>query len=131
MARKKPAKKAAVKKGRARTPPFKNYPEWSEARFWSFIRSALRSASNRYPVKYGVKNKAKRDYVGSNKRQKYEYLCALCNNYFPAKEVEVDHIVPAGKLSSYEDLPGFVERLFCAEDGLRVVCKPCHRNRKD
>lgn len=130
MAKKKATKKVAVKKAsRNKTPPFDNYPAWSTARFWSFVRSALRSASNRYPPKYEVKNEAKRDYVGDNKRQKYEYLCAICNNYFPAKEVEVDHIVPAGKLGSYEDLPGFVERLFCSKEGLRVVCKPCHKAR--
>lgn len=129
MARKKATKKAPAKKtGRNKTPPFENYPDWTTARFWSFIRSALRNASNKYPPKYQAKNEAKREYKGENKRQKYEYLCALCNQYFPAKDVEVDHIVPAGKLSSYEDLPGFVERLFCSKDGLRVVCKPCHKS---
>lgn len=123
MAKKTPAKKVS----KNRTPPYPNHPEWSTARFWGFIRSSLRSASNKYPPKYQAKNDAKRDYKGDNKRQKYEYQCSACKNWFPAKMVEVDHIIPAGRLSSYEDLPGFVERLFCAKEGLRVVCKPCHK----
>ena len=103
------------------------YPDWSEAKFWSFVRSGLRSKANRWPPKFDVLAEAKRVYTGENKRQKYEYLCALCNNYHPQKNIEVDHIVPCGSLSSYEDLPGFVERLFCAKEGLRVVCKDCHK----
>ena len=128
MPRKRATKKTpAKKKGVARTPPCAVYPEWTEAKFWSFVRSGLRSKANRWPVKYEVLNAAKRPYVGENKRQKFEYLCAICNRYHPQKAIEVDHIIPAGKLSSYDDLPSFVERLFCGKDGLRVLCKPCHQ----
>lgn len=42
------------------------------------------------------------------------------------KDVQVDHIIPAGSLQSTDDLKGFVERLFCSIDGLQVLCKPCH-----
>lgn len=51
----------------------------------------------------------------------------MCKEWFPNKETEVDHIVPAGSLRSFEDLPGFVERLFCSKDGLRLLCKTCHK----
>lgn len=126
--KKAPSKKATKKRVAAnRTPPFEHWPEWSEAKFWGFIRSGLRSKANRYPVKYAVLADAKRPYTGDNKRQKFEYLCAVCKKYHPQKQIEVDHITPAGKLSCYEDLPGFVERLFCGKEGLRVVCKDCHR----
>ena len=43
------------------------------------------------------------------------------------KEVEIDHIISCGSLKCYDDLPGFVERLFCEADNIRVVCKPCHK----
>lgn len=111
----------------SRTPPFKHHPEWSTSRFWSFVRSALRQAWSRYPPKYQVLELASRPYVGPDKRQKKEYLCAICNKWHKRKNVEVDHIEPAGKLSSYDDLPGFVERLFTSVDMLRVLCIPCHR----
>ena len=71
---------------------------WTEAKYWQFIRSALRQATMRYPV---------------------------IQNF---KEISVDHIVPAGSLKTYDDLPGFVERLFCEEDNLQILCKDnCHQ----
>ena len=41
-----------------KTNPFIHYPAWTEARFWTFVRSALRSAWNRYPVKFEVLKEA-------------------------------------------------------------------------
>jgi 5-methylcytosine-specific restriction endonuclease McrA len=29
-------------------------------------------------------------------------------------------------LKTYNDLPAFVKNLFCEEDNLQVLCKPCH-----
>jgi len=110
----------------ARTPAFNPYPEWSTARFFSFVRSALRQAWSRYPPKYKVLENASRPYVGPDKRQKKEYKCAICNNWHKRTNVEVDHIIPAGQLRTFADLPGFVERLFTSVEMLRVLCKPCH-----
>lgn len=123
MAKKKSTKK---RKGTARTPPYPAYEEWSTARFFGFIRSALRSAYNKWPPKYNVLNAAKRAYEGPDKRQKWEYQCAECSQWFKGKEVSVDHITPAGSLRSFDDLPGFCERLFCGTDGLQVLCTTCH-----
>ncbi|UFK09623.1 HNH endonuclease [Xanthomonas phage DES1] len=110
-----------------KTEPFRHYPEWSEARFWSFVRSALRAAWSRYPVKYKVLAKAKRAYKGPNKNQKYEFQCAQCGGWFKAKEVSVDHIIPAGTLKCYADLPSFVEKLFVSEEELQVLCTADHQ----
>lgn len=128
MARKKKvaAKKPAVK-SRARTPPFPAYEEWSQAKFWGFVRAGLRAKAQRWPPRYQVLAESKRKYEGDNKRQKFEYLCNRCKEYHQQKNVEVNHIVPCGRLSSFDDLPGFVERLFCAKEGLEVICKPCHK----
>lgn len=112
--------------GTNRTPPFPAYPNWSTAKFFGFLRSALRTASAKWPPRYEVKRAAKRKYEGPDKRLKWEYQCARCGLWHKDKDVEVDHIVPVGTLRSFEDLPGFVERLFCPIDGLRVLCKPCH-----
>lgn len=112
--------------GKARTPPFKAYPEWSEARFWTFLRSGLRAKWMRWPPRAAVKAAARRPYVGSKKKQKWEYQCSACSGWFPDKETAIDHIIPAGQLRSWEDLPGFAERLFCSADGLQVLCDVCH-----
>ena len=98
---------------------------WTESRYFSFIRSALRSAFTRYPVKYQALKAASR--LVKDKRHKTEYLCAECNNWYKASEVQVDHIIPAGSLKCYDDLPAFVERMFPEIDALQVLCKPCHK----
>ena len=100
---------------------------WTEARYWQFIRSALRQAYSRYPVKFQVKKEAERTVEGC--RHKYEYKCAECSGWFTNKEIQVDHIEPAGKLSSYEDIAGFAERLFCEADGMQVLCLECHQSK--
>ncbi len=123
MARKKATKKRVSK---ARTPPYVSHPEWSTAKFFGFLRSALRSAYNKWPPKWEVLKNAKRPFGGKDKRQKWEYQCAECNRWYKQKEISVDHIVPAGSLNTFEDLPGFAERLFCGTDGLQVLCKECH-----
>jgi hypothetical protein len=103
---------------------------WTEARYFSFIRSALRRASTKWPPMYDCKNKARRVSQSSNPRLKWEYQCAECKDWFPDKEVQIDHTVPAGTLTTLEDLPGFVDRLLCEEHGYKVLCKnKCHYNK--
>ncbi len=101
--------------------------QWTEARYWSFLRSALRRAFVRWPPNYQARNAGRRTYVGPVKQQKWEYECAICHQWFQQKQTQLDHVNPCGQLRSTSDLPGFVERLFCEKDGLRVLCKPCHK----
>ena len=125
-----------------KTPPFPNYPVWTTARFFGFLRSLLRQGFNKYPPKYEALNEAVHiipitDDDGEQLRYKSgkqkgklkygkRYRCATCAQYFLQKEVQVDHITPAGSLRSYEDLPIFAARLFCGREGLQVLCKTCH-----
>lgn len=110
-----------------KTPPHKHYPSWTEAKYWGFLRSALRSAYNKWPPKYEVLRAARRPYKGKDKRQKWEFQCAVCKKWFKQREISVDHVVPAGALSKYDDLVGFVQRLFVGPEGLQVLCtKTCH-----
>jgi 5-methylcytosine-specific restriction endonuclease McrA len=68
---------------------------------------------------------AKRKYKGDNKRQKWEYLCAACGNWFLKKCVEVDHIIPRGSYLKPEDEDGFRYRTL--NSPLQVLCKGCHK----
>lgn len=100
---------------------------YTEAEFWSFIRSALRQKSRRWAPIYQCMNDARRASKDkSNPKLKWQYKCAKCRKWKPAKEVSVDHIVPAGSLRREEDLARFVSMLFCEQDNLQVLCKPCH-----
>ena len=120
-------KKAAAKKPRANvTPKTRNNGTLTESAFWSFIRSGLRQKSRWWKPITQCKLNAKRPYKGPNKRQKFEYQCNSCKKWFAEKNINVDHIIPAGSLSCANDLPGFVERLFVEVDGLQVICSNCH-----
>lgn len=109
-----------------KTPPFENYPPWTEARFWGFLRSALRRASDRFPPKQQAKILYRRKYNGGG-RQKWEYQCVDCKEWFAEKNIEVDHIEPVGTLRDWSDLPDFCKRLFCGVEGFALRCRPCHQ----
>lgn len=128
-------RKATKKKTTKKTPVVRNRGggRYSESEYWAFIRSGLRAKSNRWPVKYDCLNAAKRPYKGPNKRQKFEFLCNFCKDWFPQKLVSVDHIFPIGSLRCADDLSRFVTLLFCEMDNLQVLCKECHdeKTRRD
>lgn len=98
----------------------------TEAAFWSFIRSGLRQKSRWWKPLSDCKLQGKTVYQGPNKKQKFQYQCNECKGWFAEKNIEIDHIIPAGSLNCKEDLPGFVERLFCEVDGLQILCSSCH-----
>ena len=107
----------------------RNAGTMSESAFWAFIRSALRQKSRWWKPVTQCKLNAKRPYKGSNKRQKFEYQCNKCKKWFPDKQINVDHVTPAGELNKSDDLPGFVERLFVEESGLQCLCTNCHNEK--
>lgn len=121
-------KKVVVKKSKkqlvART---RNGGKFTEAAFWQFIRAALRNKTRFWHPRLKCLQDARRPSQSSNKRLKWEFQCFKCLKWFPQKEVEVHHTIEAGSLKSFEDLPGFVERLF-AEEGWVCVCKGCHKD---
>jgi hypothetical protein len=92
------------------------------------IRSALRGIT-RYswvPKKIALKMALVLGVVNGRKMNLYK--CALCEGLHKAKDVEVDHIIPAGSLKNYGDLPEFCRRLFVEDVTLlRVLCETCHK----
>jgi 5-methylcytosine-specific restriction endonuclease McrA len=101
-----------------------------------FAENALRRAS--YKWKYRSKAVEKSvveegsyhiDIPGDRSRKKYE--CAMCGLIFRKKEVQVDHINPVIPLTGRDDMDGYVERMFCYEDGWQVLCKSCHKDKSD
>jgi hypothetical protein len=122
---KKIKKEKVVRKKRIIDKPFSD-GTMSNAGFFSFIRSALRQKSRWFlPIK-NCKERQKLPYIGTNKRRKWLYRCEGCLGLFDSKEVNVHHIIECGELNSFEDLPGFVKRLFCDSKDLKLVCSKCH-----
>lgn len=114
---------------RTATPKTRNAGTMTESAFWSFIRSTLRQKSRWWKPITQCKLESRRPYKGPLKRQKFEYQCNSCKKWFPEKKINVDHIVGAGSLNCGADLPGFVERLFCEQDNLQVLCEVCHNEK--
>lgn len=114
---------------RTAAPKTRNAGTMSESAFWTFIRSALRQKSRWWKPITECKMKSRRTYKGPNKRQKFEYQCNTCKKWFPEKQINVDHIVGAGSLNCSADLAGFVDRLFCEQDNLQVLCEVCHNEK--
>ena len=107
---------------------------WTEARLRSFIQSALRKAFSRYPPKYGAMKKA---LVGKKQnkttgRMAYHYRCSKCRKHFPSIDIQIDHKEPVVHVEKgFEDWNTYVERLFCSEDNLQVLCKSCHSKKSE
>lgn len=111
--------------------------KWTEARFRSFIISALRSATKRW----GPKGQARKNARTS----RGVYVCACCGKQMGAtawreyksgekkgkpKKVNdaiVDHIVPViDPLVGFTTWDEYIERMFCEVDNLQVICHDCH-----
>ena len=112
-----------------KTPPFTEFPSWTEAKFFAWVRSGLRKAYIRWPPKNQVVTDAKRAVKVKKGNQKFEYRCSTCKKYHPRKEVEVDHIEECGSLRSFDDIGVFASKLFVGVDKLQVLCKKCHQKK--
>lgn len=104
----------------------RNSGTMTESMFWNWIRQLLRRKSMYWRPISNVRNKARVPYKGPNKRRKWSYKCSNCNKLFDGKSVSVHHIDECGTLTCAADLPSFVEKLFCEEDGLVLLCNKCH-----
>ena len=106
----------------------RNGGQWTDARFHSFVKSALRSASSRWPPKYESLKEAFIDKRTNKKtgRLSKHYRCASCREIFPTSEVQVDHIDPVIPLTGFSTWDEVVDRIFCEREGFQVLCKACH-----
>ncbi len=101
---------------------------WTKARYNSFIKSALRAASNKWPVKFDALKAA---YVETklNKitgRQSKHYRCAICCGIYPSSDIQIDHIAPVIPPSGFISWDSVIERMFCELDGYQALCSDCH-----
>lgn len=85
----------------------------------------MRRAWLKWPPRYECLKAARRKSTTDNKRQKWEFQCARCTDWYMGKEVAVDHIVPWGSIweLSLEEAWG---RLLVGVNRLQILCKTCH-----
>lgn len=103
---------------------------WTQAKFNSFIKNNLRSASRKWAP---IQRCRKRANISRGL-----YKCELCGNEVPptvmdqekrkrVKNIFVDHIVPiidpAVGFTTWDEC---IDRMFCDSSNLQLVCKDCH-----
>ena len=103
--------------------------------FHSFVKSILRKASMRWGPVNRVKSRAR--------VERGFYRCENCNEVVPAtavvtlkngqtkrvKNIAVDHIIPVVPTSGFDSWDNVIDRLFCDEDGLQLLCRNCHEEK--
>lgn len=105
------------------------------------ILNALRKLTYSYPPRNAVKERAKVDkalyqcetcctycYEGTSDTNFANYLRVYKDNIVVKRRVEVDHIHPmiaivSGWTWSWDDI---INRLFCEEEGMQLLCELCH-----
>lgn len=115
--KKKPTKKRASPK------------EWTDARRHSFIVSALRYGSRRWPPRFEVLEEAKTEKKINVQtgRMAQHYRCAICGGEGVATNTEVDHISPVVDKTGFTTWDSYIENMFCDKENLQVVCRACHQ----
>lgn len=115
--------------------PWEESSAWkSKAAFFTWLRGQIRkSIWQNYPPRNEMKQERLRpvteeDFAkGISRRCKKVGDCEFCDEIFPASKLQIDHKIPAGKLSSEEDLTGFIKRIACMKVDMRLCCEPCHK----
>ena len=122
-------KRKGTRKGRARKPGTRNGGRWTEARFRSFVISALRSASLRWRPKWDAISAA---YIGrgvnpaTGKTAKL-YRCQSCQGVFPQAKMRADHSSPVvDPAVGWQGWDEYVSRMFVEAEGFDALCEGCH-----
>ena len=112
----------------------KNGGQWTDARFRSFITSALRNAHGRWGPKAVCKREA---WI-----QRGVYRCAECGEEGPAtlpplegrkrrrNNSCVDHINPVvDPMVGFTNWDEYIDRMFVELDNYQLLCYTCHKNK--
>jgi hypothetical protein len=112
-----------------------NNGTWTEARFRSFIVSALRSATGRWgPKQLCIKNA---------RVERGKYKCEGCGNIGPAtlppkkgnkrriKNIVADHIDPIVPVTGFISYDSWIERCFVEVDKFQALCHECHTKKSN
>ena len=110
--------------------------KWSDnprlvARERGLLKGAIRRVFSRSELRRAVIAKSVIEHKDPSRSRVTKWSrCALCGNPVASYQAEVDHISPLIPLdSSFEamSLDEVVDRTWCPEYNLNVVCRPCHR----
>lgn len=102
----------------------RNNNTMSESEYFGKLRSILRLGFKRcwIPMQLALE-KAKRPSESTNKRLKWEYQCSECKLWFPRNQVHIDHIIPTGSLTCWDDVVPFIQKMTAEDvDAYQILC---------
>ena len=113
--------------------PWNDCPDlWKDEKaYCAWLRSQSRRIWARHPIKNRYKAAGTSTIDAATKakypRAKKMVKCEMCCDNFPASNIEVDHINPAGSFTSVVEWKDWLDRLLLLGfEDIRLLCKPCH-----
>ena len=95
------------------------------------IKGALRRLMARSPAVKRVLQKAVHP-TKKGPRGGKQFICAKCKETYGQKDINVDHkrpVIPVSKTLEDMDYNEIVQRIFCKESNLQVLCRDCHKEK--
>lgn len=83
-----------------------------------FIVYVLRRSTYRWPARNEALKKAR--------TARGMYRCNMCQEIFPKKETQIDHVQPVVRLSGFTTFDDYIERMFPSPEGFQILCILCH-----
>lgn len=69
-------------------------------------------------------------FKNGSPKYKYHWQCSNCKSWFrDQSQLEVDHIVEVGPLESWDNIKEFIERMYCGQENLQLLCSVCHQKK--
>jgi len=107
----------------------------SKAKYFEWLRGKIRQIWSDYPVRNEFKTSKLRPLTQREKSNKLFHpltkkvgQCVLCDNWFPASKLQVDHIQDTDGCTSFETAEKFLWRMAAEpESNMALVCVPCHK----
>lgn len=85
----------------------------------TFIKGLLRRGSFHW--------KARNEAFKLARVERGKYKCAMCEEIFGPKEINMDHIHPVvDPRVGFQGWDSYIERLFPYEEGWQAICHACH-----
>ncbi len=90
--------------------------------------SVLRTGTRRWPPKYETLNAAKTEkrINPASGRLAQHFKCNGCSGEFPAKQIQVDHIIPVVGVAGFTTWDDYILNMFCDKENFQVLCLACH-----
>lgn len=100
----------------------------------SLIKGALRRVFSRSELRRRAVDAALvKDYSDPSRKRVTRWgRCTACQTLTPLYLLEIDHVDPVQPLGltlddmTYDTL---IDRIWCKEDNLKAICKPCHKDK--